>query len=327
MADDLASFFAKKTTKKDKKKKSGVISIEDVGNRLERKAKRNELDEFEDDQNFELVKLTKNRIEPMRLDNNSEDSEWIDFNDKPATFAALNIKELSEPEEEDDDYGKTTKEPTKGWSDRTTIVEKEEVAKENKAIPAAKAYKPPSSHQRAAKAVDLNSDLAFPTLSSAPMIEKELKKMEEKQKILDLEQRRRDEEIEKRKEEKIARMMRNGQAAGRQPYGGRSSEQKPEEKQENEGVDDWRSMQKAATPKHESVAPTSPQRSAWRDTAPKQPSNIAPNKTEDATSTTQDSWRRPSTKPTELQQAPPVREVQSRPKGVYVPPSARQKNP
>jgi hypothetical protein len=36
MGDDLSAFFAKK-----KKKKSGIINIDEVRNRLERKARRN----------------------------------------------------------------------------------------------------------------------------------------------------------------------------------------------------------------------------------------------------------------------------------------------
>lgn len=40
MGDDLNAFFAKKAQKnKDKKKKKGIISLEDVGQQLERKVK------------------------------------------------------------------------------------------------------------------------------------------------------------------------------------------------------------------------------------------------------------------------------------------------
>lgn len=40
MSDDLSAFFAKKANKnKDKKKKKGMVSLEDVGQQLERKVK------------------------------------------------------------------------------------------------------------------------------------------------------------------------------------------------------------------------------------------------------------------------------------------------
>jgi len=83
MDDDLAAFFAKKSTKnKDRKKKGGIINIEDVGQQLERKAKIQELGEYEDEDQ-ELIRLTKSNIDSVKPGQDTEDSEWIDFSDKP----------------------------------------------------------------------------------------------------------------------------------------------------------------------------------------------------------------------------------------------------
>jgi hypothetical protein len=40
MGDDLSAFFAKKAQKSKEKKKKGIIKIDDVGNQLERKVRK-----------------------------------------------------------------------------------------------------------------------------------------------------------------------------------------------------------------------------------------------------------------------------------------------
>lgn len=121
MGDELANFFAKKASKA---KKKGVIRLEDVAEKLERRARiqvfvikcfrkilfKDELDEVESKIESEpsTTKLFNNVID-------NEDSEWLDFNDKPVLPPA--IKEMADFDIElEEEETRSIAETVKTWN-------------------------------------------------------------------------------------------------------------------------------------------------------------------------------------------------------------------
>ncbi|CAI2349547.1 unnamed protein product [Caenorhabditis sp. 36 PRJEB53466] len=192
MSDDLSAFFAKK---KDKKKKTAV-KIEDVGQVLERRAKRQE--EYEQ----EHEEAPEKRIEEERPTNTAEDSEWIEYGDSnQGRLEGLKIKDMGleneddqvnndEPEDREVHEAKTwgqvnsEKKAAGEESDQAVTISDKAMAAAYKP-PAMRKYQPPSAggggyRSRAAPAnFDMSNDAAFPSLADASKIEK-VKKEESK---------------------------------------------------------------------------------------------------------------------------------------------------
>uniref|UniRef100_A0A8R1HYZ3 Uncharacterized protein n=1 Tax=Caenorhabditis japonica TaxID=281687 RepID=A0A8R1HYZ3_CAEJA len=183
MSDDLSAFFAKK---KDKKKKTAV-KIEEVGQVLERRAKRQE--EYEQEHEEPIEKRTDDDKGGL---SNAEESEWIEYGDSnQGRLEGLKIKDMGLENEDDqvnneepEDRGEAHE--TKTWgqiSDQKKNAAAEEsenaVTISDKAMAAA--YKPPAfrkgaslgGYRRAMPAnFDMSSDAAFPSLADASKIEK-----------------------------------------------------------------------------------------------------------------------------------------------------------
>lgn len=187
MSDDLSAFFAKK---KDKKKKAAV-KIEDVGHVLERKAKK--LEELES----HLQETNEKRQDD---ENNTEDSEWIEYGDpNQASYRleGLNIRdmgleaEIIEEDEDELDEGKELEKETKTWGQlnekkkaeeperAVTMSDKEFAHAFQKQAPAPRKYVVPGLARHSNQAnLDVTSDTLFPSLADASKIEK--KKKDEK---------------------------------------------------------------------------------------------------------------------------------------------------
>ncbi|CCD65315.1 Protein CDV3 homolog [Caenorhabditis elegans] len=180
MSDDLSAFFAKK---KDKKKKSAV-KIEEVGQALERRAKRQE--EYEQ----ESEDVSEKRVEEEKAVNPNEESEWIEYGESQGRLDGLKIKDMGLESEQDQVNNEEPEDrevhETKTWgqvsSEKKATEEPEQaVTISDKAMAAA--YKPPAMRRpgapyrpRAAAAnLDMGSDAAFPSLADASKIEKNKK--------------------------------------------------------------------------------------------------------------------------------------------------------
>ncbi|KHN83093.1 hypothetical protein Tcan_10689 [Toxocara canis] len=181
MADDLSQFFAKKAAKSKDKKKKVKVSVDDVGQVLERKAKRQEERDRENDEEEKRA-----QEEAIFFEKRTEDSEWLEFKDtnREISLEELGIRDmnLTEQAEEALDEEKTTPtEAPKTWNTATTEVkEPEEVI----APPKPAIWRP--RHQLAAQnalrggaAPNIADQEMFPTFADAEKIEK-LKKDDEK---------------------------------------------------------------------------------------------------------------------------------------------------
>ncbi|EFO83397.1 hypothetical protein CRE_02915 [Caenorhabditis remanei] len=186
MSDDLSAFFAKK---KDKKKKTAV-KIEEVGQVLERRAKRQE--EFE----HEHEEAPEKRVEEEKTTNQAEESEWIEYGESQGRLEGLKIKDMGLESEQDQVNNEEPEDrevhETKTWgqvsSEKKATEETEQaVTISDKAMAAA--YKPPALRRPGGGGVyrprgpaanfDMSSDAAFPSLADASKIEK-VKKEESK---------------------------------------------------------------------------------------------------------------------------------------------------
>lgn len=174
---DLAAFFARKANKKkEKKKKSGIINIEDVGQHLERRANIEILDDEEEDGG--LVQLTNTRANMERKNyQEGEDSEWIDFTDRPSLndFAYNEFTEKDMESEEE----KPEEKPAKTWNtdkDKDKNGETNENVSKPKSTPSK--YVAPSSRK-----LDITSEEMFPSIDVADKIAKHEKQQEKLEKI------------------------------------------------------------------------------------------------------------------------------------------------
>ncbi|VDN35763.1 unnamed protein product [Gongylonema pulchrum] len=93
MADDLSQFFAKKSAKVKDRKKKVKLSVDEVGQVLERKAKRQEERDREDEEEERRA-----QDDAAFFEKHPEDSEWLEYKDtnKSVTFYAALI-ELGSP--------------------------------------------------------------------------------------------------------------------------------------------------------------------------------------------------------------------------------------
>jgi len=179
------------------RKKGGIINIEDVGQQLERKAKIQELGEYEDEDQ-ELIRLTKSNIDSVKPGQDTEDSEWIDFSDKPnlTDFAFKDFGEYREDKTEEDD--ENPKE-SKTWN----VVEKKEITVEDEKPKPLQKFVPSrmAGASRRSAPLDLNNQEAFPSFTHAEEIEKQEKIHAEERKKMDEKRRIENEERKKKQDE------------------------------------------------------------------------------------------------------------------------------
>lgn len=179
MSDDLSAFFAKK---KDKKKKTAV-KIEEVGQALERRAKR--ADEFEHEQE----EVTEKRgVEEEKAQSQGEESEWIEYGESQGRLEGLRIKDMGLESEQDQVNAEEPEDrevhETKTWgqvSNEKKATEEPERAEQISDKAMAAAYKPPALRKTTggvyrprgpAANFDMSNDAAFPSLADASKIEK-----------------------------------------------------------------------------------------------------------------------------------------------------------
>lgn len=178
MSDDLSAFFAKK---KDKKKKTAV-KIEEVGQALERRAKRQE--EYEHEQE----EVPEKRAEEEKAQSQTEESEWIEYGESQGRLEGLRIKDMGLESEQDQVNNEEPEDreshETKTWGQvsnekKATDEPEQAVTISDKAMAAA--YKPPALRRTTggvyrprgpAANFDMSSDAAFPSLADASKIEK-----------------------------------------------------------------------------------------------------------------------------------------------------------
>ncbi|TKR67886.1 hypothetical protein L596_023966 [Steinernema carpocapsae] len=187
MSDDLSSFFAKKAAKKDKKKKAGLVKIEDVGTALERRAQRKEElpshreEGLNDNGEFESQKKV-----------DEEDSEWIGYAENKVRLAEMGLKDMNLTEqveeqmkEEQKEKAAAAAEPAKTWNVGDAVKKTEEqeeaaVQEQQPAEPVKRAYRPPGAARLGGPArsgrgaaIDIHSEDMFPTFAAAEEIEKQ----------------------------------------------------------------------------------------------------------------------------------------------------------
>ncbi|CAK5074704.1 unnamed protein product [Meloidogyne enterolobii] len=179
--NELDSFFAKKAKKA---KKKGVIRLQEVAEQLELRARiQDELDENE----------TKNETEPTTTkissnNNDNEDSEWLDFDDKPILPSV--IKEMADVDIElEESEMRSSVEPVKTWnlnnSENIDVVPLPVTPKKEKYEPKAAARA-----QNKQNPLDLKNEMLFPSLSDAPKIEQILKKEDEENRLREIEEKK-----------------------------------------------------------------------------------------------------------------------------------------
>uniref|UniRef100_A0A915PGH8 Uncharacterized protein n=1 Tax=Setaria digitata TaxID=48799 RepID=A0A915PGH8_9BILA len=181
MGDDLLQFFAKKSAKVKDKKKKVKLSVDEVGQVLERKAKRQEERDREDEEEERRA-----QDDAAFFDKRPEDSEWLEYKDtnKEIALEELGIRDMNlteQAEEALEDEKAATNEAPKTWS----TAEKKE--SEEVVLPVPKkqttgVWKPRCLMQNIARAgavPNINDQEVFPTFEAAEKIEK-LKKDDEK---------------------------------------------------------------------------------------------------------------------------------------------------
>lgn len=185
MGDDLSAFFAKKAQKSKEKKKKGIIKIDDVGNQLERKVRKQEQEDLEE-QEREQLELADDRF--LRSQEN-EDSEWLEFTDTKNRLADVRVRDMDYTEQTEEEIAeeKAASEHIKTW--KIESKDDKDGNDENLIKPVVQkqpaVYRPPTLRTVQKKAqLDLTNDEMFPSLANADKIAKELeekKKQEEEQ--------------------------------------------------------------------------------------------------------------------------------------------------
>jgi len=191
MSDDLSEFFAKKKEKAKEKKKKGV-NIEEVGQQLERKAKRQEARDREDEEEEKRQQDEENFLKQR----SAEDSEWLDYSaeGREMRLTDLGIRDMNITEQ-GEDPGEEEKivsfEPTKSWNIQSDGNKDPENNKtEETPIMSKKpaVYVPPSLkyHNRGSPAsnitLDINNQEAFPSFAAAEEMEKHQRDAEKNKK-------------------------------------------------------------------------------------------------------------------------------------------------
>ncbi|EFO22356.1 hypothetical protein LOAG_06129 [Loa loa] len=181
MGDDLSQFFAKKSAKVKDKKKKVKLSVDEVGQVLERKAKRQEERDREDEEEERRA-----QDDAAFFDKRPEDSEWLEYKDtnKEIALEELGIRDMNlteQTEEALEDEKTSTNEAPKTWS----TAEKKESEEFILPVPKKQApgvWKPRCLMQNTARVSavpNINDQDLFPTFEAAEKIEK-LKKDDEK---------------------------------------------------------------------------------------------------------------------------------------------------
>ena len=62
-----------------------------------------------------MLRLTKSTTDNAKNNQNSEDSEWIDFSEKP-NLVDFAFKDFGDPDDEIQEEDKNSKEPVKTWN-------------------------------------------------------------------------------------------------------------------------------------------------------------------------------------------------------------------
>ncbi|VDN57997.1 unnamed protein product [Dracunculus medinensis] len=181
MADDLTQFLAKKAAKSREKKKK--LKVEDVGNVLDRKAKKQEENDRTNEEEERRIQNDEAFFE-KRL----EDSEWLDFRDtnKEISLEELGIRDmnLTEQVEEALEEEKTiAAEAPKTWNTSMEPKESNEIPLILPQKPAI--YRPKhiqlATANRTGPVININDQEMFPTFEAAEKMEK-LRKDDDKKK-------------------------------------------------------------------------------------------------------------------------------------------------
>ncbi|KAK6100750.1 Uncharacterized protein BM_BM9047 [Brugia malayi] len=180
MGDDLSQFFAKKSAKVKDKKKKVKLSVDEVGQVLERKARRQEERDREDEEEERRA-----QDDASFFDKRPEDSEWLEYKDtnKEIALEELGIRDMNlteQTEEAMEDEKAATNEAPKTWSTAEKKESEEILSVPKKQTTAV--WKPRCLMQnitRASAVPNINDQDLFPTFEAAEKIEK-LKKDDEK---------------------------------------------------------------------------------------------------------------------------------------------------
>uniref|UniRef100_A0A914L4A6 Uncharacterized protein n=1 Tax=Meloidogyne incognita TaxID=6306 RepID=A0A914L4A6_MELIC len=192
--NELDSFFARKA---NKAKKKGVIRLQEVAEKLERRARiQDELDENEAKNEAEstTTKISSNN-------NDNEDSEWLDFDDKPILPPV--IKEMADVDIElEEGEKRSSVEPVKTWNlnvnENVDVMPLPVTSKKEKYEPKAAARA-----QNKQNPLDLKNEMLFPSLNDAPKIEQILKKEDEENRLREIEEKKE----QQLKEEKLQKQQ------------------------------------------------------------------------------------------------------------------------
>ncbi|CAJ0941821.1 unnamed protein product, partial [Mesorhabditis belari] len=179
MSDDLSALFAKR---KEKKQKKNVVSMDAVGEVLQRRARKQEelmAAEVEEEKRSAQDEAFLKRTA-------QEESDWIDsYENDIGRFEGLKIKDMGAEETDEDEILQAAIElknneevQHKGWGAKKNESEDDEMpgASEMAAVrhnpPAPTRYVPPNSRGNRAANLDLNNQEMFPTIGAADEIEK-----------------------------------------------------------------------------------------------------------------------------------------------------------
>lgn len=181
MGDDLLQFFAKKSAKVKDKKKKVKLSVDEVGQVLERKARRQEERDRDDEEEERRA-----QDDAAFFDKRPEDSEWLEYKDanKEIVLEELGIRDMNlteQAEEALEEEKASTNETPKTWS-RAEKNESEEMILPVPRKQITGVWKPRCLMQsiaRSSAVPNINDQDMFPTFEAAEKIEK-LKKDDEK---------------------------------------------------------------------------------------------------------------------------------------------------
>ncbi|MFH4984273.1 hypothetical protein AB6A40_010982 [Gnathostoma spinigerum] len=184
MGDDLSQFFAKKSAKSKERRKKIAVNVDEVGEVLERRAKRQE---ERDHENAEEEKRIQE--DAAFFEKRAEDSEWLEYKDsnKEIRLEGLAIRDMNlteQIEETSEDEKAVPLEAAKTWSS----VEPKEAAEvtpetQSEPIRPAKAaiWKPPALRGNASNrnwsggntaVPDIKNETVFPSFAEANEMEK-----------------------------------------------------------------------------------------------------------------------------------------------------------
>ncbi|VDD88929.1 unnamed protein product [Enterobius vermicularis] len=184
MGDDLSQFFAKKAAKTKDKKKKVKVNLDEVGEVLEREAKRQE------ERDRENEGAEKAAQEEANVERRSEDSEWLEYKDsnREIVLEELGIRDMNlteQVEEALEEEKATTNEAPKTWN----TAEKKESSEEvifPQIPPQPQKYvvrqKQLAALKKTGVVPNLDDHDMFPTFADAEKMEKINKDVERKKK-------------------------------------------------------------------------------------------------------------------------------------------------